>query len=171
MSTESIMVAKQHATMDPFLTSSGLLQYKEGSVEDLVLEQSKFDVVLALEIIEHVNEPVAFVSDCASLVREGGVLVLSTLNRTLKSYALGIVAAERILGWLAPGTHDWNKFPRPEEVAQIIKNKTALVPEEVVGIEYNPLSGRFAVGDDINMNYILTARRPTSSTKSSKSSS
>lgn len=160
MSKESIEVAKHHASMDSFLTSSGLLKYKEAAVEDLVAAESSFDVVLALEIIEHVNEPTAFVRNCASLVREGGVLIISTLNRTLKSYALGIIAAERILGWLAPGTHDWNKFPRPEEVAHIIKAETKLVPEEVIGIGYNPLSGTFSIVNDIDMNYILAARRP-----------
>lgn len=159
-SKESLAVAQHHAARDPYLESSGRLHYKEAAVEDLTAAEASFDVVLALEIIEHVSEPTAFLRDCASLVREGGILVISTLNRTLMSYALGIIAAERILGWLEPGTHDWTKFPRPEEVAHIIETETKLLPDEVVGVGYRPLSGRFAIVNDTAMNYILTAGRP-----------
>lgn len=168
MSKESLQVARYHATKDPYLEKCGLLQYNEAAVENLVASKSNFDVVLALEIIEHVAEPTAFVKDCASLVREGGLLVLSTLNRTIASYALGIVAAERILGWLPPGTHDWNKFPRPEEVADIIKTETKLGSTEVVGVTYRPLSGTFSVVEDSSVNYILIAKRPKEAANTEK---
>lgn len=160
MSKESLDVAKFHASKDPYLVTSNRLEYKEAAVEDLVMDTTTFDVVLALEIVEHVANPTAFVCACASLVREGGVLVISTLNRTVASYALGIVAAERILRWLPRGTHDWTKFPRPEEVAHIIQTETELTPAEVVGIGYRPLSGTFTIVEDTRVNYILTATRP-----------
>lgn len=137
-----------------------MLHYREAAVEDLSAAKSTYDVVLALEIIEHVAEPALFVSHCASLVRHGGVLILSTLNRTVASYVQGIVAAERILGWLPRGTHDWTKFPTPEEVADIIDKKTDLTPHEVVGISYNPLKGSFSIVQDKSVNYLLTAIRP-----------
>lgn len=160
VSKESLDVARFHSSKDPYLMASNRLEYKEAAVEDLVTDTVSFDVVLALEIIEHVSNPTAFVCSCASLVREGGVLILSTLNRTVASYALGIVAAERILQWLPRGTHDWTKFPRPEEVAQIIQTETKLIPTEVIGIGYKPLSGTFAIVRDTSVNYILTATRP-----------
>lgn len=168
MCEESLEVARYHAAKDPYFTTSGLLQYKHAAVEDLVASKSSFDVVLALEIIEHVAEPTTFLKDCAALVREGGLLVLSTLNRTVASYALGIIAAERILGWLPPGTHDWRKFPRPEEVAEIINTETKLVPSQVVGVSYKPLSGTFCVVEDTSVNYILTATRQKESCDTGK---
>eukprot|EP00177_Eucheuma_denticulatum_P003016 GFKZ01005423.1.p1 GENE.GFKZ01005423.1~~GFKZ01005423.1.p1 ORF type:complete len:297 (-),score=33.32 GFKZ01005423.1:3576-4466(-) len=160
MSKESLKVAKYHASMDPDLSSSHRLQYKEAAVEDLAENGDSFDAVLALEVIEHVKQPTVFLRSCASLVRPGGILVVSTLNRTVASYALGIVAAERILRWLPNGTHDWTKFPRPEEVSHVIQSETALTPSELVGIRFNLLSRTFSVVEDTSVNYILTATRP-----------
>ncbi|KAI0566429.1 Methyltransferase [Gracilaria domingensis] len=170
-SREGILVARQHAAKDPEISSTDVLRYREAAVEDVVNAGESFDVVLALEIIEHVAEPAKFLKHCSSLVREGGVLILSTLNRTVTSYALGIIAVERVLGWLPAGTHDWTRFPTPEEVADVIKNQTELVPEEVVGVAYSPFSRTFSVVDDLSVNYMFTAARPITPPTDSSSAS
>ncbi|CAN8064634.1 unnamed protein product [Agarophyton chilense] len=167
-SREGISVARQHAAKDPGITLSDVLRYREAAVEDVLNSGERFDVVLALEIIEHVAEPAKFLKHCASLVREGGILILSTLNRTATSYALGIVGIERILGWLPVGTHDWTRFPTPEEVADVVKNETKLITKEVVGVAYNPFKGTFSIVDDLSVNYIFTAIRPSISSLDSK---
>lgn len=161
-SREGIAVARHHAEQDPEFLGSNRLMYEEAAVEDLVASTQNFDCVLALEIVEHVNEPASFITNCSALVRPGGLLVLSTLNRTVASYALGIVVAERILGWLPPGTHDWKRFPTPEEVSDVIERRTALVTDDVVGIAFNPLFGNFSIVKDTSVNYMLTAVRPNS---------
>lgn len=157
MSKEGIIVARNHAKKDPSIALEEVLQYRESAVEDVAKSGENFDVVLALEIVEHVAEPAIFIQHCASLVRPGGILILSTLNRTVASYVFGIFFAERILRWLPPGTHEWQKFPTPEEVADIISNRTPLTPQEVVGLGYNPLRGSFAIVKNTDVNYILTA--------------
>lgn len=171
MSSEGIGVARAHAVKDPAIASNDVLRYREAAVEDVLNSGEDFDVVLALEIIEHVSEPAKFLTNCASLVREGGVLILSTLNRTAASYALGIIAAEHVLGWLPPGTHDWTKFPTPEEVADIIRRETKLVPEEAVGVAYNPFRGSFSLVETTNVNYMLTASHPIKSNRNSNNQS
>lgn len=170
-SSEGIAVARTHAAKDPAIASTDVLRYREAAVEDVLNSGENFDVVLALEIIEHVAEPARFLRHCASLVREGGVLILSTLNRTVASYVLGIVAAERVLGWLPPGTHDWTRFPTPEEVADVIRKETNLVPEEAVGVAYNPFRGSFSIVETTNVNYMLTASRPIVTARNSANQS
>lgn len=159
MAKESIQVAQSHAQLDPYLASGTNLQYRQAAVENIVKEGKKFDAVLALEIVEHVSDPKLFITECSSLVQPGGVLIMSTLNRTPLSYALGIFVAERVVKWLPPGTHDWTKFLRPDEIADVIKNNTDLVPNEVIGLGYNPLKG-FSIVKDTNINYMLTAIKP-----------
>lgn len=160
MSPEGIAVAKEHARQDIELASSDRLKYEQGAVEDLAASGAKFDVVLALEIVEHVAHPSAFVRDCASLVADGGLLIMSTLNRTAASYALGIIAAERILRWLPVGTHNWTRFPRPDELSSIIDSDTELTPDELVGVALDPRTGRFSIVKDVSVNYIMTAYKP-----------
>lgn len=156
MSSVAIDVAREHASRDVLIDPS----YERLSVEDVVTRGDKFDVVLALEIVEHVDEPMKFVADCCELVSPGGIFILSTLNRTTLSYMLGIVAAERVLGWVPPGTHDWNKFVTPEEVSSAILSESDLVPGNVSGLRFNALSGGFDLCDDAQVNYIMCARRP-----------
>ena len=160
MSTVAIDVARVHKQTDPLLVLDGLLEYEKAAVEDLVSRGSTFDAVLALEIIEHVEQPDQFLIDCASLVNPGGVLIMSTLNRTTASWLLGIVAAEQILRWLPRGTHDWNKFVSPDDVRNVLLERTELIPHELVGVNYNPLTRRFSITDDTSVNYILSATRP-----------
>lgn len=163
MSEVGIAVARAHAAADPGLARAGRLRYEQRAVEELVADGAAFDAVLALEVIEHVAEPSQFLRDCATLVKPGGLLVLSTLNRTAASYALGIVAAERILRWLPEGTHDWSRFPTPYEVSVSLETEGGLVCEEVAGLSFNPLRNSFSLSEDTSVNYILTARKPVKS--------
>jgi 2-polyprenyl-6-hydroxyphenyl methylase / 3-demethylubiquinone-9 3-methyltransferase len=159
MSAQSVAIAKEHALCDPMLVDSPNLQYRVSAVEDLVVKGHSYDAVLALEIVEHVINPAKFLKDCASLVKPGGLLIMSTLNRTAASYALGIVAAERILQWLPQGTHDWNRFLTPEEVAAVLETETDLVCGDVVGVSFNPVINSFAISSNTSINYIITAHR------------
>lgn len=160
MSDQSIAIARNHAEKDRFIASSNRLQYAVSAVEDIVATGLRYDAVLALEIVEHVSNPTSFLKQVASIVRPGGVLVLSTINRTPASYALAIVALERIMRWLPPGTHEWSRFIRPDEISATLHSHTPLQTTEVVGVAYNPLTTRFSIVKDTSINYMLTATRP-----------
>ena len=117
-----------------------------------------FDVVLALEIIEHVDAPEDFVKNCARLCKPGGLVIFSTLNRTAKSFALGVVAAEYILRWVPKGTHNWKKFVKPSELSRLCRAAN-LSPHNIKGLIYSPLSNGFELSDtDIDVNYFMTAQ-------------
>lgn len=147
----AIDVAKAHAA------AQGLkIEYRCGVAEDLT---SKYDVVLALEIIEHVPDPEAFVASCADLCKPGGLVIFSTLNRTWKSYALGIVAAERLLGWVPQGTHSWAQFVKPSELASFMRQHRLSV-KNISGLVYSPLNNRFSMNvRDVDVNYFMTAEK------------
>jgi 2-polyprenyl-6-hydroxyphenyl methylase/3-demethylubiquinone-9 3-methyltransferase len=146
----AIEVAADHSVM------SGLtIDYKCAAAEDL---KTKFDAVLALEIIEHVEDPAQFVKDCAKLVKPGGIIIFSTLNRTAKSFALGIVAAEYVLGWVPRGTHEWKKFIRPSELAKYAR-AAKLTPQNISGLVYRPLENDFRISETgVSVNYFLSAK-------------
>lgn len=145
---QAIDVAKEHAKQ------SGLkIKYKQGAAENL---KTKFDVVLALEIIEHVSDPAIFVQNIATLAKPGGIVIFSTLNRTAKSYALGIVAAEYLLRWVPRGTHSWEKFVKPSEMRAHAK-KSGLDALDVTGLVYNPFKSQFLLSDnDVAVNYFMS---------------
>lgn len=146
---QAIDVAREHA-------GDLKIDYRAGAAEDVT---EKFDVVLALEIIEHVNAPAEFVKTCAKLVKPDGIIIFSTLNRTAKSFALGIMAAEYILRWVPRGTHNWKKFVRPSELANALR-KAGLTPQDVRGLVYNPLKSDFSLSQhDIDVNYFITANK------------
>jgi len=135
---------------------------------DAVDLKEKFDVVLALEIIEHVPSPQDFVSMVADKVAPGGLVIFSTLNRTPKSYALGIVALEYVLRWVPRGTHDWKKFVKPSELASYAR-ATGLEPTDVSGLVYNPVRDAFSLSaTDVDVNYFMTLRAPEGKTAKKK---
>jgi 2-polyprenyl-6-hydroxyphenyl methylase/3-demethylubiquinone-9 3-methyltransferase len=150
---ENIKAAKQHAA------AQGLkIDYRATTVE-VAAEKEKFDVVTALEIIEHVSDPALFISSCCKLVKKGGMIIFSTLNRTPKSYLLGIVAAEYVLRWVPAGTHDWKKFVKPSELKRPLMQE-GLEVTDISGLVYNPFERRFDISKkDIDVNYFLTAVR------------
>jgi 2-polyprenyl-6-hydroxyphenyl methylase/3-demethylubiquinone-9 3-methyltransferase len=152
-SERNVQVAHVHAE------GQGLkIDYRFATAGDMVAAGETFDVALSLEVIEHVADRPAFLRDCARLVDPDGLLILATLNRTAKSFALGIVGAEYILRWLPIGTHDWRRFVRPSELAADLRHAGARITE-LKGITYNPLSDRFSLGRDIDVNYMALARR------------
>ncbi len=151
---ENIAVAKDHAQ-----TQKLTIDYRATTVEAVAAKGETFDVVTALEIIEHVDDVPLFVESCAALVKPGGLLIFSTLNRTAKSFALGIVAAEYVLRWLEPGTHTWRKFVKPSELSAQLRPNGFKVTD-VCGLVYRPLRDEFTLDPrEIDVNYLLTAVR------------
>ncbi len=135
------------------------VDYRATTAETLSAAGDLFDAVLALEVVEHVPDPDAFVATACSLVRPGGLFVLSTLNRTAKSFALAIVGAEYLLRWLPRGTHSWNQFRTPEEIATPVR-KAGLRIVDRTGMAFDPLRNAWSLSRDTDVNYLLAARRP-----------
>lgn len=153
----NIGIARRHAA------AQGLaIDYQVARAEDLAEAAAMFDVVLSLEVIEHVPEPAAFVATCARLVKPGGLLILSTLNRTLKSFALAIVGAEYVLRWLPRGTHQWDRFVTPEEL-QLYAEAAGLTVCDARGMVYNLLSDRWSLADDMDVNFLMAMGRAAAS--------
>lgn len=150
---QNIDVAKAHAV------KSGLsITYKNDLVENLPADKVKYDVVLALEILEHVEDFGLFLESCTKLLKKDGLLIVSTLNRNPKSFMLGIVAAEYLLRWVPRGTHSWRKFLKPSEIAAEVE-AFGLKPVDVTGLVYHPVRQRFALSDtDLDVNYFMTFR-------------
>ncbi|QRG09866.1 bifunctional 2-polyprenyl-6-hydroxyphenol methylase/3-demethylubiquinol 3-O-methyltransferase UbiG [Xanthobacter dioxanivorans] len=149
----NIDIARAHAD------ASGLaIDYLPVTAEELAARGARFDVVVALEVVEHVADVGLFVRTAGQLVAEGGVLVLSTLNRTAKSFALAIVGAEYVLRWLPPGTHRWEKFITPEELEATLA-AAGFCAHEKVGMAYGPISGDFRLTEDLSVNYFMVAER------------
>jgi 2-polyprenyl-6-hydroxyphenyl methylase/3-demethylubiquinone-9 3-methyltransferase len=152
---QNIGVATAHAAQ-----TGTAVDYRAISAEALAAEGRQFDIVLALEIVEHVADVGAFMDAATALVRPGGLLVMATLNRTPKAFALAIVGAEWVLRWLPRGTHDWKKFVRPSELARELR-RNGLALQEIRGVTYNPLSDRWALSADTDVNYMIAAHRPS----------
>jgi len=135
------------------------IKYRDAWAEDLVKEEALFDAVLCLEVIEHVPDVAAFLATCRELMAPGGLMVLSTINRTFKSYALAIIGAEYVLRWLPMGTHSWSRFVTPDEIGSYV-DKTGLSLENVQGLVLDPLSGAWSLSEsDVDVNYMATARK------------
>lgn len=149
----NISVARLHAER------AGLaVDYRNETVESVVAKGETFDMVLAMEVVEHVANVQAFVSACAKAVKPGGALAMATINRTLRSFALAIVGAEYILGWLPKGTHEWEKFVTPEELTAAIA-AAGFAVTDTTGVAYNPLRGEWSLSRDMAVNYMLLASR------------
>jgi 2-polyprenyl-6-hydroxyphenyl methylase/3-demethylubiquinone-9 3-methyltransferase len=149
----NLAVARRHAEARALS-----IDYREISAEQLSAEGRTFDLVCVMEVVEHVADPAGFLNACGRVVRPGGGLVLATLNRTIKSFALGIVAAEYVLGWLPRGTHRWSRFVRPSEAARALR-RTGLTIVDLSGVSYDPLRDRFRLSRDPAVNYMLFAVR------------
>ncbi len=151
---EGLRVARRHAA-----ESELEIDYRLGTVEELAASGVRYHLVLAMEILEHVADRDAFLDACAALIRPGGLFVAATLNRTLKSFALAIVGAEYVLGWLPRGTHDWRKFIRPSELAAGLR-RNRLTVEALTGVAYDPIGGSWRRSRDLDVNYMLAATGP-----------
>ena len=148
---KNIAIASLHAKQ------SGLdIDYSHQLPEDLTKTKGTFNVVLNMEVIEHVADVDAFLKASASLVKPGGLMVLSTINRTLKAFALAKVGAEYILRWLPVGTHDWRKFVKPSELARGLRPYGVDITD-VTGMVFNPFKNTWSLSDDLNVNYLVSA--------------
>lgn len=153
-SPETIAAARHHAS------GQGLaIDYRAERIEDIAATGRTFDLVVSLEVLEHVPDPGAFVRLLASVARPGGLVVVSTLNRTLKAWLLAIVGAEYVLRWLPAGTHQWDRFITPDELSRFAA-AAGLTPGRAEGLLYNPLTGSWSLGPDTDVNYLLAAVRP-----------
>jgi len=152
-SPNNIEAAKLHAER------GGLtIDYRVTAAETLADGGERFDVVLAMEVVEHVADVDLFVRRCAEMVKPGGLMVAATLNRTVKSFALAIVGAEYVLRWLPRGTHQWDKFVTPNEL-DIAMTQAGLRVGDETGVIYNPLADQWRLSSDMDVNYMLTAER------------
>jgi 2-polyprenyl-6-hydroxyphenyl methylase/3-demethylubiquinone-9 3-methyltransferase len=143
------------------------IDYRAGSVEELLASaEPAFDLVVSMEVVEHVTDPGAFLRDCADLTATGGMMIIATLNRTLKSLALAKIAAEHLLRWLPAGTHDWRKFVRPDEIRAHLES-AGLKIEGPYGAALDPLSGRWSISQDVSINYFMAMSREDKRTAAS----
>jgi len=152
-SEDNIAVAREHAEKQALA-----IDYTVGTTQDLVERGAQFDALTALEVVEHVPDVSAFLKSCAELLKPGGLLIVSTLNRTAAAYALGIVAAEYLLGWLPQGTHTWSRFVTPAEMRDFI-HEAELEPNDQTGLSFNPVRGEWALSSDCSVNYFVAATR------------
>lgn len=152
-SARNIGIARNHAEQ------SGLkITYLQCAAEDMIERRESFDIVLAMEVVEHVANLDVFMASCAQLVRPGGLMFVATINRTAKAFAFAIVGAEYVMRWLPRGTHDWRKFVKPSELATPLR-RAGLAIHRLTGVTYNPLAERWSLSRDLDVNYMLAAKR------------
>jgi 2-polyprenyl-6-hydroxyphenyl methylase/3-demethylubiquinone-9 3-methyltransferase len=149
-SATNIAAAKAHADRGHLS-----IDYRCTTVEEMD-PRERFDIVLAMEVVEHVSDVGAFLNRCAGMLKPGGLMVVSTLNRNWKSFALAIVGAEYVLRWLPRGTHQWDKFVTPDELARHLLASRLVVTEET-GVVYSPFADRWSLSSDTDVNYMVIA--------------
>lgn len=150
----NIAIATLHAK------TSGLdIDYQATTSEALAAQGKTFDMVLNMEVVEHVDNVPLYMKSCADLVKPGGLMLTATLNRTARAYAFAIVGAERILRWLPVGTHDWNKFLTPDEIKALLTRNGLTVTAET-GVVFHPLADEWRQSRDMAINYMVMAERP-----------
>lgn len=153
-SERNVKTARAHAEQQ------GLrIDYQHTTAEALAQDQRKFDIVLNMEVIEHVADIDLFMTSCASLVRPGGLMFVATINKTLKAFALAIVGAEYVLGWLPRGTHSYEKFLAPGTITKLAARK-GLNSKCQTGLSYNPFSDMWSRTSDMDVNYMLVFEKP-----------
>ncbi len=151
---ENVKIAALHAEQGELS-----IDYRHTTAEALLERGERFDVVLNMEVVEHVADVDAFLEASGGLVSDGGIMIAATLNRTLKSYALAIVGAEYVLRWLPQGTHDWQRFVRPSELAAGLR-RAGMTVKSFTGVIFNPLTGVWSLNDrDLRVNYMAVAIR------------
>ena len=149
-SEKNIKVAKIHSEKNKLK-----INYLNKSPEQLD-DKEKFDIILNLEIVEHVNDVGLYIRSCYDLLKKDGLMFTATLNRSLMSYLKAIVGAEYILRWLPIGTHDWNKFLKPEELEKLLQNEK-FSTLDIKGLEYNPILNKWKKSDNLSVNYIISS--------------
>ena len=148
----NIPVAEAHARQ------VGLeIDYRSGTAEDLVEKGEEFDVILNMEVIEHVLDPQTYMRACQKLLKPGGLMICSTINRNSKSYILGVIMAEHVMRWLPKGTHEWSKFITPDELFELI-TAAGLQPVDKSGFVFNPITWQWKLSDhDLSVNYVTAS--------------
>ena len=151
----NIPVAQVHARQ-----SNLEIDYRHTTAESLADAGEQFDVVLNMEVVEHVADPLAYLQACQTLLKPGGAMLCSTINRNPKSYMMTIIGAEYVMRWLPIGTHDWNKFITPDELEDLIIN-AGLTPTDRKGFVFNPLNWNWSLSErDLSVNYVTTSQKP-----------
>ena len=150
----NVRIAELHAAQ------SGLdIDYRATTAEALAAAGEQFDVVLNMEVVEHVDNVPLYMHSCAALVKPGGLMVVATINRTPRAFALAIVGAEYVLGWLPRGTHDFKKFLTPDEIRALVERNGMRVTDRT-GVVYHPLADEWRPSRDLGVNYMLLAEKP-----------
>jgi 2-polyprenyl-6-hydroxyphenyl methylase/3-demethylubiquinone-9 3-methyltransferase len=152
-SESNIAVARLHAEQQ-----SLAIDYRSTTLATLAEQKERFDVVLAMEVVEHVADVSLFIEQCGSVLNPAGAMIVATINRTLKSFALAIIGAEYVLRWLPRGTHHWHKFSTPNELAAVLERRSLNVIDDT-GVVYDLFSDNWLLSSDMDVNYMMTARQ------------
>jgi 2-polyprenyl-6-hydroxyphenyl methylase/3-demethylubiquinone-9 3-methyltransferase len=152
-SEKNIKTARVHAEEQELA-----VDYRSGTAEDVAAGGETFDVILNMEVIEHVADPQAFTRICASLLKPNGLIFVATINRTLKSFGLAIIGAEYVLGWLPKGTHQWEKFITPDELKGWLRENGVTVKDET-GVTYSPIKNEWRNSRDMGVNYMVVGQK------------